>query len=393
MSILMRLSERLRGVWRRNRRDECILFLDLSSRDCILALLLHGLLEEIVLSPGVCGVHMNIAKASPASALRRIESDIINIDVQLERRRSPALEERKRALEAVAKRMIHMGDAARIGIVLEICPSAEAHVEAIMARLAGYGCKPRTRRARKFFCGMRGDYYSRKLAVSQLMSAFSYLASIVAAENAKKSIVLGVEPSLGLLVPLPLLSRQGALHTAVVGPTGRGKTTLLAKIATAVAEDKIEVIVVDPKGDLVELIPWARSLTTVPEIRELAQRVHFLGNTRGSLRGLIVVDEAWGVPQRYLEIVLREGRSKGVAVILATQSPLDLNINFWSNVSNVIVFGSSNKKYIEEVARLMSIDVWLLERYMPALDVGEALLKYPWARRPILVRIERQYRH
>src|SRR5215204_1220625 len=67
----------------------------------------------------------------------------------------------------------------------------------------------------------------------------------------------------GTAAPEPLLydSRDLVTHAVAVGMTGSGKTGLLLSILEEAAIDKIPALVIDPKGDLANL------LLTFPELR------------------------------------------------------------------------------------------------------------------------------
>ena len=102
---------------------------------------------------------------------------------------------------------------------------------------------------------------------------------------------------------------------------------------------------------------------------------------------MLVVDEAWRLARsRALDVALREGRSKGLAVVMASQQPGDFTATHWANASNVVVFGSKDKSYISLVARYSGIEPSSLE-YVTRLDVGEALIRYSSARIAIPFRV------
>ncbi|MEB3773627.1 MAG: DUF87 domain-containing protein [Desulfurococcales archaeon] len=229
-------------------------------------------------------------------------------------------------------------------------------------------------------------------------------------------------------------------HMGVFGPTGRGKTVLLAGIASQLgimsetSLDPYMVAVVDPKGDLAQLLSGIATRRISPGIDECIPLPRLdgvaedlirssleagRGKSRieacsGSLleRGLIVydlsslpnedrnvaasliisslaleasevglpgrialiVDEAWrtaGGVAEHLIMALREGRSKGLHLVYATQSPSDVPQIAADNTKTLAVFGGYTRGYTETARRLGLEDTSILLR----LPVGMMLLK------------------
>jgi DNA helicase HerA-like ATPase len=91
-------------------------------------------------------------------------------------------------------------------------------------------------------------------------------------------------------------------------------------------------------------------------------------------RVVLVVDEAWRVSigsANHMIMALREGRSKGLYVIYATQSPSDLPQAILDNTRVVVAFGGFTKNYAELARRLGLEEVDKLLR----LPVGEAYVR------------------
>lgn len=229
-------------------------------------------------------------------------------------------------------------------------------------------------------------------------------------------------------------------HMGVYGPTGRGKTVLLAGIASQLGVrsetslDPYMVIVVDPKGDLASLLSGIATRLEKPTPGEciplprLDGTAEYLvrssleaGGGRSSIkpcigtllgRGLIiydlsglpnedrnvaaalimaslaleasesrlpgrialVLDEAWRAAQGsglHMIMALREGRSKGLHVIYATQSPGDVPQPVADNTRTLAVFGGYTRGYTEMVRRLGLED----SRSLLALPVGMTILR------------------
>jgi len=233
--------------------------------------------------------------------------------------------------------------------------------------------------------------------------------------------------------------RDFEAHIGVLGPTGRGKTVILAGIAAQlgmlsdVRLDPYMVLVIDPKGDLRNLLSKVASKVVrpggycipLPRLDGVAEELvkssveagwgkGKVDVCRGSLieRGLVVydltdlgnedrnvasslivsslvleasekglpgrvvlvVDEAWRVAigsANHMIMALREGRSKGLYVIYATQSPSDLPQAILDNTRVVVAFGGFTKNYAELARRLGLEEVDKLLR----LPVGEAYVR------------------
>jgi len=91
-------------------------------------------------------------------------------------------------------------------------------------------------------------------------------------------------------------------------------------------------------------------------------------------RVVLVVDEAWRLVQhgyRHMILALREGRSRGLYVVYATQNPDDLPDPVVSNTGTLFVFGGYTRAYTEAARRLGLDDARLLLR----LPLGTAMLK------------------
>ncbi len=188
-------------------------------------------------------------------------------------------------------------------------------------------------------------------------------------------------------------------HMGVVGPTGRGKTVLLAGLASQLtARLGRLVVVVDPKGDMTSLLgrvadkvlagtrgagAWAPGELVVYNLSGLPQAGR--GAAAASIveealdrayRGegaVLVVDEAWRLlsqDPRPLEAAVREGRSLGLHVVYAVQSPGDIPEVILENTRAYAVFGGPGRAYAEAVESL-----GLEPEGLTRMGVGEAVLK------------------
>ncbi len=251
--------------------------------------------------------------------------------------------------------------------------------------------------------------------VSQQGPANSASIPIIQLEQAGGDLViLGYHPEYRILEGL-LWPDDFETHLGVMGPTGKGKTVLVSGIITQLyyrfeEGKKPSILVIDPKGDLVKLlsrtIKEVKILETLEAIDNICsdQTIMVLsGETAGVygrealarvlncvLRGdnkrkiLVVIDEAWrymSIAEKYLEESIREGRSKGLYIVYASQSPLDFPPRIVENTGTLIVFGGHVNTYIESV-KALGIDAPDL-KYLP---VGVAYVKKK-DRIPVKVRI------
>ncbi|ALU12792.1 hypothetical protein EYM_07605 [Ignicoccus islandicus DSM 13165] len=177
-------------------------------------------------------------------------------------------------------------------------------------------------------------------------------------------------------------------HIGVIGSTGMGKTTILASLIIRIhlLLSYVNVIVIDPKGDLEYILREMEipvqvyrfkgtSTLRKEEINRVIENIlDEIVNMEPSkdLRKVIVVDEAWLIESNLLEEIAREGRSKGISLIVATQSPSDLSYEIWSNIGTWIVLKLNR----------LDKDNWICTSlrdycsYVTLLRKGEALVKF-----------------
>jgi hypothetical protein len=264
-------------------------------------------------------------------------------------------------------------------------------------------------------------------------SALNTPAVIVTEEDVadRRGVVLGrlVDGEGVLVLDWP---RDFEAHMGIFGPTGRGKTVMLAGIASQLGLlsdtrlDPYAVVVVDPKGDLKNLLfgvaskvvrldgscvplprldgiaeelikssietGWGKSGVEVcrGSIVERGFIVYDLSGMRNEDRNVaaslivsslileaserklsgrivLVLDEAWRMSigsANHMVIALREGRSRGLHVVYATQSPSDVPQAVLDNTKVIVAFGGFTKNYVELARRL-------------GLEEADKLLKLP----------------
>jgi len=170
-------------------------------------------------------------------------------------------------------------------------------------------------------------------------------------------------------------------HIAVFGSTGSGKTTLLCTLLKRLKVLGIEdIVVLDPKGDLLKTCGEVVAKSYGPFAEESLQRrkeavrafaSEVLGYVLSSdltteLKKVVVIDEAWLVDKEVLESLLREGRSRGVGVLVATHAPSDLGLAVLHNAHTK--FFLRLDKFDEALEKLgVAEDV-------ASLGVGEAIM-------------------
>jgi len=127
-------------------------------------------------------------------------------------------------------------------------------------------------------------------------------------------------------------------------------------------------------------------------LSSLLQRVQNLPPVPNTVRYVAVVDEAHRVsPFRAVHTMVREGRSKGLAVLLATQQPLDLPDVVAANAQTKICFGLPDASVATMAARKLDPDRPRLAEQIRSLGVGEAFVKFG-GQAPVLVKMAQAYR-
>jgi DNA helicase HerA-like ATPase len=111
-----------------------------------------------------------------------------------------------------------------------------------------------------------------------------------------------------------------------------------------------------------------------------------------TIRHLTVIDEAHRIsPFRAVQTMVREARSKGAAVILATQQPQDLPEVVAANAQTKICFGLPDAAAATVAARRLDPDGPRLAETIRSLPAGEAFVSFA-GRRPVRVRMAQAWR-
>ncbi|WP_273733051.1 ATP-binding protein [Mycolicibacterium septicum] len=124
----------------------------------------------------------------------------------------------------------------------------------------------------------------------------------------------------------------------------------------------------------------------------LLLRIQNLPPVPNAIRYVGVIDEAHRVADfKAVQTMIREGRSKGLAVVLATQQPLDLQEVTGANAQTRICFGLPDATIATMAARKMQPDNPRLAEQIRTLGVGEAYLSLRGSS-PKLVRMVQAHR-
>ncbi len=121
-------------------------------------------------------------------------------------------------------------------------------------------------------------------------------------------------------------------------------------------------------------------------------RIQGLPQTANTIRYLMVVDEAHRVAAfKAVKSMLQEGRSKGLAVLLATQQPGDLPNEVATNANTRICFRLPDSTIAHAAARRLDAGDPSLAEQIRTLDRGEAFVSLGGAR-PRLLRMAQFWR-
>lgn len=124
----------------------------------------------------------------------------------------------------------------------------------------------------------------------------------------------------------------------------------------------------------------------------LLLKIQNLPPVPNTIRYVAVVDEAHRVSGfRAIQTMIREGRSKGLSVILATQQPLDLPDVVATNAQTKICFGLPDATVATMAARKLQPDNPRLSEQIRTLGVGEAFVSLGGAA-PRLVQMTQAHR-
>ncbi len=211
-------------------------------------------------------------------------------------------------------------------------------------------------------------------------------------------IVLGTDVETEEIV---LVSEEDVLHhIGVFGATGSGKSTTLATLAKRASSLLgVNVIVFDPKGDLIEMVKdddvrtygpivapdvKSRREEAIKSFEEDILNKILQSEKTDMLKTIVIIDEAWLISQDLLEVLLREGRSRGVGVVLATQSINDLKPQLLTNIRTMVLMRHSAEDLSDKLKAVLGD----YAEELPYLRTGEAILMRGLEVRKIRVDVE-----
>ena len=408
----------------------CTVPVEVGGNECLFKIVEKGLLGGLLVEGNICGLVLINKPIQAKKAIRNLESDIVSLEVLYERYKMDKYKYRIEHLREQLTEILRSNDPIEPNILLLLCPKNDTPIDYLLSsienKLEPYECKISLACSTRWLRikPRRNLVTSNKKFTNKLHTQLRQIFTLSRAYM-YDAINIGTTLGGGRRVVLPIRGKEGTLHTCIIGPTGRGKTTTIAKIVSRLNSEELDsfIIAIDPKGDLSmylnqlygnaferkttrdsnlyrelviinggkELVAYSLKGSSKDKqeaiLRIIENIVESTKVSNSSRVTLLAVDEAWMIPKtKILERLLREGRSRNISVLLASQYPGDLSDIVWSNVGNVIIFGSRSRKYLEHIRRYTGIDEEFLDE-ISRLEVGEALLRYPWSSVPIPVKI------
>lgn len=199
-------------------------------------------------------------------------------------------------------------------------------------------------------------------------------------------------------------------HVTIVGPTGRGKTTL----AIALLNLRDYVIVFankrrDRTMDKLIQMGWRRQTRLRPEtdqrivlwpnpkaiskVRTVHREAftHAIASVYYSGGWCVYWDEGYYLSkflglEEFMTVLWQQGRSLGVSIVMATQRPVHVPLYAYDSATHLFFFGDNDKTNIERIGNLGGMNSHVIRRAVMSLTRHEVL--YVNTREGILLRTE-----
>lgn len=454
-------------------------------------------------------------KMSIEKLLRKINNEMMNLRATIDTVEEPHIkrkaEVKLRILESLYENIVRGKPITRVNLLVKIRVSSNSisnakHLaEIYSSKVVGimqnyYGVKMRTVNRKELFDIIRNEVgLSMEINVKSIIMDNERVSAMLPLPKNKKPIMekedgvpIGIDIETGwpVIIPYRLFDK----HILILGPTGRGKTTLLASMIEGITSlSNICVFAIDFKGDLAnmvysenithltpedypinilvkpdffEIIDWSLSvsdvlsniiganrenvigimnkvmknnmvvdektilldkdlsllsplielMTSKPKYKQLIKHLNnhvifdlgrygtafqnayggllihiykqlvFNNNTANKYK-LLVIDEAWRISRlKGLEELVKEGRSKHIGVVLATQNPSDVPREIIENTHLLIMFGSRNEDYWRDAERFLGLPREIVKK-LAYLGVGEAMLLNALDPHPVILRV------
>lgn len=153
-------------------------------------------------------------------------------------------------------------------------------------------------------------------------------------------------------------------HTAILGTTGSGKSTLGAWIMSRMPFHRRPQFIIDYKGEeifaklkRIRELAVHETLPSEPGLYIIRPRPDMVDDVENWLYRLwehgdagLYIDEGYLVPDKaWLRNILAQGRSLGITVITTSQRPVDVSRSVFTESSYISVFRLNDKKDLQRV--------------------------------------------